>query len=101
MTDLKGPFLSKTEARERDAIVRFDDLDFHARNIRRIHSGQAQDRILCKHFGVHLGDEVVLAALVLAPDLPEFDVLDGHNVSCDSDYSPANGESIPMGLLSS
>src|ERR1700733_13532846 len=99
--DLKGAFLSKTEARQRHSIGRLGDFDFHAGNIWRIHPSLAQHGILCKHFGVHLGDEVVLAAFILAPDLPEFDVLDGHNVSCDSDYSPANGESIPMGLLSS
>src|ERR1700691_9591 len=98
--DLKSPFLRKTEARKRHAIGRLGDFDLHARNIWRVHPCETQHRVLRKHFGVHLGDEIVLTAFVLAPDLPEFDVLDGHNLSFDSDYSPANVESIPLRLLS-
>ena len=94
----EGAFLREGEPRQRDAIGRFGDLKFHARNIGRVHLGGTQHRVLREDLAVHLGDKEIFSAFVLAPDLPEFDVLDGHKFSLNSDYSPANGESIALKL---
>ena len=76
--DSKRPFLREAEAGQRDATIRFGDLHFHDGRIGRGDFGGPQYRVLREHFAVNLGDKVILAGGILAPDLSEFDVLHCH-----------------------
>ena len=72
------PFLREAEARQRNAIRRFGDLHLHDGRVGRGDLGGPQYRVLREYFAVHLGDKVILAGCVLAPDLSEFDALHCH-----------------------
>jgi hypothetical protein len=83
------PFLGEAEAGQGYAIRRFDDLYLHDRRVGRGDLGGPQYRVLRENFAVYLGDEVILAGCVLAPDLSEFDALHGHKFFRHfSEYSP-------------
>ena len=73
------PFLREAEAGQGYAFRRSGDLHFHNRRAGRGDLGGPQYRVLREHFAVYLGDKVILAGCVLAPDLSEFDALHGHN----------------------
>jgi len=75
---LKGAFLRECESGKRYAIGGLGDLYFYAWDVGGVNLGGTEDRVLGEYFRIDLGDEVVFAARVLTPDLPEFDVLDGH-----------------------
>jgi len=67
----EGAFLRKAEARQSHALARLGDFYFHHG---RIGSGDfrgSQHRELAEHFAVHLGDQKILAAGILAPNLSE------------------------------
>jgi hypothetical protein len=72
------PFLSKAEAGQGYAIGRFCDLHLHYGSVGSGDLSGPQHRVLREYFAVYLGDKVILAGCVLAPDLPEFDALHGH-----------------------
>jgi hypothetical protein len=72
------PFLGEAEAGQGYAIRRFGDLHLHDRRVRRGHFGWPQYRVLRENFAVYLGDKMILAGYILAPDLSEFDALHGH-----------------------
>jgi hypothetical protein len=82
------PFLGEAEAGQGYAIGQFRDLYFHDGRVGRGNLGGPQHRVLRENFAVHFGDEVILASCVVAPDLSEFDALNGHKISFSSDYSP-------------
>ena len=51
--------------------------------------GGPKHRILREHFAIYLGDEMILARCILAPDLSELNALYGHRFfPFFSDYSP-------------
>jgi hypothetical protein len=56
-------------------------LDAHGWGIRRGNPRRPKHGILRKYFAVHLGDQIVLAVGVAAPDLPELDGIYRH-VAC-------------------
>jgi hypothetical protein len=78
------PFLRKAETWQSNSVGRFRDLHLHGWRVGRSHLGRTQDRKLCEHFAVNLGDKVILAGRVLAPHLPEFDALHGQRFLPDS-----------------
>ena len=78
------PFLREAEAGQRDSFGGFCDLHLHHRRVRRRDFGRSQHRVLREHFAVHLGDKVILAGCILAPDLSEFNRLYGHSFSLGS-----------------
>src|ERR1035438_1187018 len=80
MTRSEGPFLRKTEPRQRDAALRFRTLPFNRRRVRRRNLGWPQHGILRENFAVHFRYEVILAGYVLPPDLSKFDALHSHNI---------------------
>jgi hypothetical protein len=58
-----------------------------------------QHGILRENFAVHLGDQMILASCVMAPDLSEFDALNGHKISFSSQSThPAAKPSIAAEL---
>src|SRR5882672_11210274 len=84
----KRPLLSKAEARQGHALPRLGYFHLYHGSIGRGHFRRTQHRELAEHFAVNLGDEVILAAGILPPDLPEFDALHGHEFFLRlSDYS--------------
>ena len=74
----EGPFLREAEAGQGYAIRRFGDLHFHDGRVGRGDFGGPQYRVLRENFAVYLGDKVILAGYILAPDLSEFDALHSH-----------------------
>ena len=79
---------------------RFRDLHLHDGRVGRGDLGGPQYRVLREHFAVHLGDKVILAGCVLAPDLSEFDALHCHKFSFSSQSThPAANPSIAAELL--
>ena len=72
------PFLREAEAGQGYAIRRFRDLHLHDGRVGRGDLGGPQHRVLRENFAVYLGDKVILASYILAPDLSEFDALHGH-----------------------
>ena len=92
--DSERPFLGETEARQGKSIRRLGDLHLHSGRVRRGDLGRPQYRVLRENFAIYLGDEVILAGCILAPDLSEFDALHGHKFfpssqTTFSEYSPS------------
>ena len=73
---LEGAFLREGIAREGKSVSAFDCFHADGGDIGRIGFRKAQDCDLAEDFVVDLGDEVVLIAGVLTPDLSELDRLD-------------------------
>src|SRR5580704_8214790 len=79
-TSLERAFLSEGETGERGPFSGLRDFDFHGGRVGCGHLGGAQHRELGEDLAVYLGDEIVLAARVLAPDLAELNGFDCHDV---------------------
>jgi len=60
-----------------------DDLHAHGGGIGSGDSGGAEHGKLAEDFVVNLGDQVILAISVTAPDLSELDGIDGHGSFSD------------------
>src|SRR6266478_4781695 len=74
----KRPFLSKAEARQGYALPRLGYFYLYHGSIGRGHFRRTQHRELAEHFAINFCDEVILAARILPPNLPEFDALHSH-----------------------
>src|ERR1019366_7007823 len=84
------PFLREVEAGQRYTLLRLGDLRLCDGRIGRGDLGGPQHRVLRENFAVHLGDKVILAGCILAPDLSEFDALHCHKFFLwFSEYSPS------------
>src|ERR1022692_468848 len=79
MAALERAILGKGVAGERCTFGAFDHLDAYCRRVRGGDACRAQHRVLAEHFVVDLGDQIVLAIGVAAPDLPELDGTYGHD----------------------
>src|SRR5713101_2796876 len=92
------PFLGEAEAGQGYAIGRFGDLHLHDRCVGRGDLSGPQYRVLREYFAIHLGDKMILAGCILAPDLSEFDALHGHefSFSSQSTYPAANPSIAPQ-----
>ena len=73
------PFLREAEAGQGYAIGGFCYLHFHHRRVGRGDLGGTEHGVLREHFAVNLGDKMILAGCILAPDLSELNILYGHN----------------------
>ena len=76
--ELERAFLGKRVARKRSSVSRLRDLDANCGSIRSSQQSGAEHGELREDFAVDLGNEVVLAVLVVAPDLSELDRLYRH-----------------------
>ena len=72
------PFLGEAEAGQGYALRGFCYLHFHHRRVGRGDLGGTEHGVLRENFAVNLGDKMILAGCVLAPDLSELNVLYGH-----------------------
>ena len=71
--ELERAFLSKGVARKGKSVGAFDGFYPDSGDVGRIGFRQTQDRDLAENFVVDLGDQVVLIACVLTPNLSELD----------------------------
>ena len=72
------PFLREAEAGQSHPVGGLGDLHLDRGRIGCGDLGGTQDRVVAENFAVNLGDHEILTACILTPDLPEFNVLDGH-----------------------
>jgi len=96
---LERTFLGKGIARQRRALRTFRHLDADGWSVRSGDPRRTQHGILREHFAVHLGDQIIQAIGVVAPDLPKLDGTYGHKNFFEEngstpDYRGKSGESI-------
>src|SRR5579872_5351088 len=75
---LKRAVLGKCEAGQCRTCGSFGNFHPDRWRIGSIHLCRAKHRILSKHFVVELGNQIILAIFVFAPDLPKLDGLNCH-----------------------
>src|SRR5579872_2362422 len=75
---LKRAVLCKCEAGQCRTCGSFGNFHPDRWRIGSIHLCRAKHRILSKHFVVELGNQIILAIFVFAPDLPKLDGLNCH-----------------------
>lgn len=75
---LEGTILREGIAGQPGALGRLCDFDANRRRIRSCYARRTQHRELAEYFAVYLGDQVILAIGVAAPDLPELNRTYGH-----------------------
>jgi hypothetical protein len=76
---LERPVLGESVTRERRALRSLGYLDAHGWCIGSGNARRSQHGILRKYFVVDLGNQVILAIGVAAPDLPELDGTNRHD----------------------
>jgi len=98
---LERAFLGKRVSRKRGSVGGLRDFDANCGSVRSSHQSGAQYGELREDFAVELGNEVILAVVVVAPDLSELDGLYCHWIASNfvdsiSDYRDASRTSIAL-----